>query len=142
MASVSGSSTSREAISPADRSASLPVPITLAKPKPRAAARLSSVPMTLPECETTDQRPGFRPSASSAALTLQAVAARRLTTPMLLGPSRRMPPARAVARMRACRAAPSGPASAKPSARMQASGTPRAAQAATAASTWPVPTRI
>lgn len=138
MASVSGSSTSNEINSPADRSASLPVPTTLAKPKPRPAARELSVPITEPECDSSDQRPGSNASASSAAFTEQAVAAGTLITPMELGPSTRTPPTRAAASTRSCSATRSGPASANPSASRQATGTRAAAQASIAPSTCPV----
>ena len=51
---------------------------------------------------------------------------------MLFGPSRRTPSARARATSCAWRAAPSGPASAKPSVKMVATGTPRAPQSSSA----------
>ena len=55
--------------------------------------------------------------------------------PMLFGPSRRTPSALARATRRACRAAPCGPASAKPSLKTLATGTPRAPQSSIARST-------
>jgi hypothetical protein len=53
----------------------------------------------LPECDTSDHRPGSSVPASSTAFTEQAVAAGMLITPMEFGPSSRTPPARAQATM-------------------------------------------
>ena len=95
-----------------------------------------------PDCETRAMRPAGSVSASSAALTEQAMRAFRFTTPMEFGPSRRSPAARAVATSRSCSARPSGPASAKPSARTQAAGMPLAATALTTPSTCGVFSRM
>jgi ribokinase len=79
---------------------------------------------------------------ANAAGALAAMRAGMLISPMELGPSSRSPAARAAARQRSCRAWPSGPASAKPSARMHATFAPFAATAASCASTCCVPSRI
>jgi hypothetical protein len=95
-----------------------------------------------PDCETRARRPADSDSASSAALTLHAMRELRLTTPMEFGPRRRSPAACAVATKRAWSAAPSGPASAKPSASTQAAGMPFAATAWTTPSTCRVFSRM
>ncbi len=138
IASVSGSSTSRPAISLAVRSASLPVLIRCEKPRPRAAPRAMIAPSIEPDCDTSASRPGGRVSASSAALTEHALRPFTFTRPIEFGPRMRTPAARAVASRRSCRATPSGPASAKPSARIAATGMPFAATSAMTPSTCSV----
>jgi hypothetical protein len=95
-----------------------------------------------PDCETSATRPLGSASASKAALVVNAMRSWVLITPIEFGPSSRIPAAFAAATTRACNAAPSGPASAKPSASTHATGIPRAAQAVTCASTCSVPSRI
>ena len=111
-------------------------------PIPRAAPRAMMAPIIEPDCETKASRPGSSVGASQAAFTVQAMPAFRFITPMEFGPSRRSPARRAVASSRACSAWPSGPASAKPSARMQAAGMPLAATASITPSTCGVLSRI
>ena len=138
-ASTPGSSTSIPAISLAVRSASLPVPIRWEKPIPRGAPRAMIAPIMEPDCETKAMRPAGRLSASNAAFTEQAVRAFRLIRPMELGPSSRTPAAFAVASSLSCKARPSSPASAKPSAKMAATGMRFSATAAIWPSTCCVP---
>jgi hypothetical protein len=82
---------------------------------PRAAPRESTVPSMVPLCETMLVVPACGASISSTAFTVSAMRPGRLTTPMLLGPRTRTPSSFARAARRAWRAAPSAPASAKPS---------------------------
>ena len=64
----------------------------------------------------------------------------KFARPWLLGPTRRMPAARAVATMRSCTARPSSPVSAKPEAMMIAAFTPSFAHSCTAATVPSPPT--
>ena len=132
---MSWSSTSSSTSSPTPRSASFPTAIILAKPSPRAAPRESTVPSIVPLCETTLVVPMGSASISSTAFTVSATRPGMSMRPMLFGPSRRTPSLRARATRRACRAAPSGPVSAKPSVKMVTTGMPRAPHASTASST-------
>ena len=102
----------------------MPTETSLAKPRPRAAPRESSVPSMVPLCDTMLAPPAGSASISSTAFTVSATRPGRSITPMLFGPSRRTPSSRARATSRAWRAAPSAPASAKPSLKMLATGTP------------------
>ncbi len=141
-ASVPGSSASAVPISPTERSASLPTEMSLPNPMPRATPRDISVPIRLPLWESTACRPRGKASTEKAAFAVRASGVAVLTTPRLFGPTRRRPCARAISTIRRCRARPSSPISAKPLARMVATVTPASAQAATAASTAGVLTRI
>ena len=135
MTRVSRSSASSSTSSPTPMSASLPTETSLAKPRPRAAPRESTVPSMVPLCETMLVVPAGSASISSTAFTVSATRPGMSITPMLFGPSRRTPSARARATSRACRAAPSGPASAKPSVKMLTTGTPRVPHSSSASST-------
>ena len=92
---VCRSSTSASTTSPTVISLSLPTDTDLAKPKPRAAARDSSEPIIDPLCDTRLRPPDSSVSASKAAFTERMPPLCRSARPMLLGPSRRSPSARA-----------------------------------------------
>src|SRR5204862_372684 len=95
MTRVSASSASSSTSSPTPRSASLPTETSLAKPRPRAAPRESTVPSIVPLCETRLVVPAGGASISRTPFTVRATRPGRFTTPMLLGPSRRTPSSRA-----------------------------------------------
>ena len=95
----------------------------------------------LPLCEMPIRRPGTSASRSSAALTVRPIPSAQFTMPMLFGPRMRVFEVRAISVSRCCLASPSGPASENPSARIETTGTPAAAQASTAPMTAPVPTQ-
>ena len=132
IALVLGSSTIRSAISPTARSTSLPTEISREKPMPRASARDSRAPIRLPLWLTSPQLPVRSFSTAKAALAVSAIAGSVLTVPMLLGPTRRMPVSFTMRTRSSCIEAPAAPASAKPPARIEATLTPRRAQAASA----------
>ena len=102
---------------------------------PRAAPRDTRVPISEPDWDRAISRPGFRLSASQAALVVNGVRSATLAAPMLLGPSSRMPPAWAFSTSRRWASAPSSPASAKPSARTVETFTPSRAASTTCSST-------
>ena len=132
---VPGSSASSSTSSAIPRSDSLPTETSLAKPRPRAAPRESTVPSMVPLCDTKLVVPAGKTSISSTALTVSVARPGTSMSPMLLGPSTRTPSVLARATSRACRAAPSAPASAKPSLKIVATGTPRAPHSSIARST-------
>ena len=88
---MSGSSSVAAQISPIDRSTSLPIETRPAKPTPRALPRDISAPIMVPECEAKNVRPTGMSGSAKAALAVSITPSRRLTTPRLDGPMRRMP---------------------------------------------------
>jgi len=89
----------------------------------------------VPLCDTKLVVPEGKTSISSTAFTVSVARPGTSMSPMLLGPSTRTPSVLARATSRACRAAPSAPASAKPSLKIVATGTPRAPHSSIARST-------
>ncbi len=106
---VAGSSARWSMKSASSRSTSLLVEMSLDRPMPRAAARDSSEPRMPPLCETTPMPPTGNSSISSAPEGDNTIRSVRLTSPMVLGPSRRMLPAASISCRWRC--APSSPVS-------------------------------
>ena len=134
-----GSSSVASQISPSDRSTSLPTATKPANAIPRALPRENSEPIMPPECEATKMRPARMSGSSKVGLPVSIARLRRSITPQLDGPTSRMPVSATIARSRASRATPSGPASAKPSASTVAIFTPRLPHSATASTACSVP---
>ncbi len=88
----------------------------------------------LPDCETMPTWPAGGMFCSSAMENEPTSLSTTFTVPRQLGPSRRMPWLRATRTNSACRAMPSGPASAKPEVSTITPRTPRLAQSRTACS--------
>ena len=139
---MSGSSSVHAQISPTDRSTSLPIETSPAKPTPRALPRDISAPIMVPECEAKNVRPTGMSGSAKAALAVSSRPSRRFTTPRLDGPMMRMPVSAATSFRRCSRATPSAPVSEKPAARMVAILTPALPHSATASITASVGTRM
>ena len=132
-----GSAASSAATSAAVTSASLPVVIAAPIGTPRSRASESAPNPRAPDWLTRPMDPAGRgvDSDENTGLNVAMTAASPPTEPMQLGPTSRMPLARATATSSSCARAPSSPVSANPDDMTMQVATLAAAQSATAAGT-------
>jgi hypothetical protein len=111
-------------MSPNSTSAEIPAEMTFENPMPLGTAQSMSAAQIAPDCEASAILPG-------GGLTLAKLALRRRlgrTTPMQLGPRKRIPCRCATRTTRSCSFWPRGPASPNPAEMRIAAGTPEAPQ--------------
>ncbi len=116
-----------------DTSARLPAETNVETPSPRRAAESSTAMPRAPDWLKSPNRPGGGSDGASDAF--RRTCGSLLTTPNELGPTTRMPPARASRTSLSCRARPWSPVSAKPLLTTTSPRTPAAAQSRTTSST-------